>query len=102
MTPQQLQIVRRLHHEHAWKRPAESVQINAGQLTELINAVWAAEQRAARAEAVAPQDQLRQAEERLTDLLGPEGLTEFEPEQERRVGQVPPRQLTFAGAPPRP
>lgn len=101
MTPRVLQLARRLHHEHGWKAPRETVRVEAGQIVELLNAMWAEVQRADTAEARLSRGKgAETAAERLDDLLGP--LAQVEPAEGPQIRPAPPRQLNLLPAPSRP
>lgn len=64
MTPQQLRSVRRLHHEAAGLPRKSLIQVEAGQVIDVLNVVWE------EVKQVDVQEATRAAENRLDDLLG--------------------------------
>jgi hypothetical protein len=108
MSPAQLQLVRRLHHEVGHLPRARLEPIAAGDLITLLNIIHAEERRADSAEQRLRKLMLRAAEEKLDELFGDLGDVpgEWAPQDSsQRGGQPSPptveRRATAPQWPPR-
>ncbi len=71
MTPRQLQICRRWHHDVDCYAPTQHVPITAADLRSILSALWAAENELFRRDQIRTRHLIRRAEQNL-HIFGPE------------------------------
>lgn len=71
MTPRQLQICRRWHHDIDRYKPTDQVPIAAAELRAILSALWAGENELLRRDQIRTRRLIRRAERNLT-IFGPD------------------------------